>query len=85
MHRTADAPHLEMDPETGVVTLVDPSKEGEDGEFTRLGTPDRARRRCPPGLSRELKRLEAAWVAELATSGGGRRELRRLYREGSIR
>lgn len=82
------APYLEID-EDGIVLLCGPADEDgdEDGDSVRLGhvcdgyTSDR----CPDHLQDDLDRLYRDYVRELAESGEGCRELRRLYREGSLR
>lgn len=82
--KPAYAPYLEID-EDGIVLLCDPADE--DGDSVRLGhvadgyTSDR----CPASLQDDLDRLYREYVRELAESGEGRRELRRLHREGSLR
>lgn len=84
--RDPDAPSLSMDDE-GMVILCDPTREGEAGEFTRLGhvLDGDLEDRCPESLRSDLAWIRGDCIDSLAGSGEGCRELRRLYREGSLR
>lgn len=84
--RDPDAPSLSIDDE-GMVILCDPSKEGEAGEFTRLGhvLDGDLTDGCPASLWSDLAWHRGDYIDRLGESGDGRRQLRRLHREGSLR